>query len=149
MSDFFLSYAHEDVEAAATLAHLLEANGLSVWWNRRMVAGDRFHSVIDQELEKAKAVIVLWSPKSLMFRLGLGRGTNGSQRRTSSCPSRYPSANCPSHIGRYIPPRFNKTEAELDQLAQLCLERRGRHLKVSASAVAASTPAIKFSPKSS
>jgi hypothetical protein len=30
-----------------------------------MVAGDKIHDVIDGEIEKAKAVIVLWSPISV------------------------------------------------------------------------------------
>ena len=65
MTDLFLSYAHEDIKRAETLARLLERNGLTVWWDRRMVAGDKIHDVIDEQIEKAKAVIVLWSPISV------------------------------------------------------------------------------------
>src|SRR5262249_28423407 len=65
MADVFLSYAHQDITRAETLARLLEANGTTVWWDRRMVPGDKIHDVIDGEIEKAKAVIVLWSPISV------------------------------------------------------------------------------------
>jgi hypothetical protein len=53
MAELFLSYAHQDVKFAEMLAQLLEAGGLTVWWDRRMVAGDKINDVIDEELEKA------------------------------------------------------------------------------------------------
>jgi hypothetical protein len=65
MADVFLSYAHQDIKRAEGLAGLLEDAGLTVWWDRRMVAGDKIHDVIDKQIEKAKAVIVLWSPISV------------------------------------------------------------------------------------
>jgi len=33
MAELFLSYAHQDIGQAETLAQLLEANGLTVWWD--------------------------------------------------------------------------------------------------------------------
>ena len=65
MADLFLSYSSEDIKSAETLAELLEAAGVTVWWDRRMVAGDKIHDVIDEQIEKAKAVVVLWSPISV------------------------------------------------------------------------------------
>src|SRR6516162_4688556 len=41
MAELFLSYAHEDVKFAETLAALLEVNHLDVWWDRRMVPGEQ------------------------------------------------------------------------------------------------------------
>jgi len=41
MAELFLSYAHEDVKFAETLAALLQANHLDVWWDRRMVPGEQ------------------------------------------------------------------------------------------------------------
>ncbi len=68
MADVFLSYAREDVEIASKLADLLEANGLVVWWDRRLIAGDDIDGVIEKALETAKAVVVLWSPHSVESR---------------------------------------------------------------------------------
>ena len=68
MTDIFLSYAREDAAVADRLASLLETNGLSVWWDRRLVAGDEINATIDAAIERAKSVIVLWSPNSVSSR---------------------------------------------------------------------------------
>ena len=65
MSDIFLSYAVQDLERASTLAKAFEATGWSVWWNRRIPAGDHYTEVIEQALDEARAVVVLWTKKSV------------------------------------------------------------------------------------
>lgn len=65
MTDVFLSYASEDRERAAALARSLEADGWSVWWDRKIVAGHAFDEVIERELETARSVVVLWSGSSV------------------------------------------------------------------------------------
>jgi hypothetical protein len=54
MTDIFLSYASEDRERASKLASSLEACGWSVWWDRKIIAGQTFDQVIEHELETAK-----------------------------------------------------------------------------------------------
>ena len=61
MSDIFISYAHEDRAFASMLAGSLERQGWTVWWDRNLVAGERFGRVIEQALESARCVIVVWS----------------------------------------------------------------------------------------
>lgn len=61
MADIFISYAREDKKAAQRLADALETLGWSVWWDRDLLAGGRFHQEIARELAKARAVVVLWS----------------------------------------------------------------------------------------
>ncbi|MCB1889850.1 MAG: toll/interleukin-1 receptor domain-containing protein [Rhodocyclaceae bacterium] len=65
MSDVFLSYARENQIAAEALAKALEAEDLSVWWDRHIVAGFTFDDVIEDELDSAGSVIVLWSEASV------------------------------------------------------------------------------------
>jgi hypothetical protein len=65
MTDLFLSYASEDREQASKLASSLEECGWSVWWDRKIVAGETFDQVIERELETAKSVVVLWSKNSI------------------------------------------------------------------------------------
>ncbi|HEY0078232.1 MAG TPA: toll/interleukin-1 receptor domain-containing protein [Pyrinomonadaceae bacterium] len=65
MADIFLSYSREDIAKAKALAHILEKRGWSVWWDRKIRAGYNFARVIEQELNLAKCVIVLWSKTSV------------------------------------------------------------------------------------
>lgn len=68
MSDIFLSYASEDVAQAGELAHALMRCGWSVWWDRSILPGKVFDTVIEAELTAAKCVIVLWSQRSVASR---------------------------------------------------------------------------------
>lgn len=63
--DVFISYANEDRERAHKLANTLESQGLSVWWDRKIVTGKSFDQVIEHELDTAKSVVVLWSKASI------------------------------------------------------------------------------------
>jgi hypothetical protein len=65
MTDVFLSYASEDRERARTLARALEARGWSVWWDRKIIAGESFGQVIEHQLDTAASVVVLWSAASI------------------------------------------------------------------------------------
>jgi hypothetical protein len=61
----FISYAREDRDRARVLAEALEARGWSVWWDRKIVAGQTFDHAIEQQLEAAGSVVVLWSAHSI------------------------------------------------------------------------------------
>ena len=61
MSDVFISYAREDRVFVGLLAGRLEGHGWTVWWDRNLVTGARFGRVIEQELDAARCVIVVWS----------------------------------------------------------------------------------------
>lgn len=65
MADVFISYASDDRETARKLAGVLESHGYSVWWDRKIIAGQTYDQVIERELEAAKAVVVLWSKNSV------------------------------------------------------------------------------------
>ena len=44
------------------------AEGFSVWWDAVLRSGETFDEVIERELRAAKAVVVLWSPRSVASR---------------------------------------------------------------------------------
>jgi hypothetical protein len=65
MSDIFISYSREDRETAQALALVLEQRGWSVWWDRNIPPGKSFDLVIEEALDEASCVIVLWSESSV------------------------------------------------------------------------------------
>jgi TIR domain len=68
MSDIFISYKREEQPIARKLADALENEGLSVWWDPKLRAGEHFDDVIEKALNEAKCVIVMWSERSLQSR---------------------------------------------------------------------------------
>ena len=65
MSDVFISYARADSEKARALAEVLAAHNWSVWWDRTIPPGRHFDSVIEEALDAARCVVVLWSKSSV------------------------------------------------------------------------------------
>ncbi len=64
-SQIFLSYASDDRELARTLSARLEQAGWTVWWDREIVAGDRFEYAIEHAIDHAICVVVIWTTASV------------------------------------------------------------------------------------
>lgn len=67
-TDVFLSYSREDRAAARHIADCFGAEGINVWWDAALQSGQTFDEVIERRLREAKAVVVLWSPRSVASR---------------------------------------------------------------------------------
>lgn len=65
MADIFVSYASEDRQRVEKIAAALEADGFSVWWDRKLGSGSDFSSDIEQALREAKIALVVWSKASV------------------------------------------------------------------------------------
>ncbi|HEU5285456.1 MAG TPA: TIR domain-containing protein, partial [Sphingomicrobium sp.] len=65
MARVFLSYDHEDVARAAPIASALEKAGHSVWWDRQIHGGAEYQTEIESAVQRADAVVVLWSGRSI------------------------------------------------------------------------------------
>lgn len=65
MASVFLSYDHEDAARAAPIAAALEKAGHSVWWDRQIHGGAEFNSAIENAVDAADVVVVLWSARSV------------------------------------------------------------------------------------
>lgn len=65
MASVFLSYDHEDGALARPIAAALEKAGHVVWYDRHIHGGAQYSRKIEQALDAADAVVVLWSPHSL------------------------------------------------------------------------------------
>jgi TolB-like protein/Tfp pilus assembly protein PilF len=65
MSDIFISYKAEDRKRVQPLVQALQADGLSVWWDEHIGAGDAWRETIEHQLDDAGSVIVIWSKRSV------------------------------------------------------------------------------------
>ena len=139
MSDFFLSYAHDDTKSASIVASLLQANGVTVWWDRSLVAGDRFHKVIEDEINKAKAVIVLWSRKSVQSDWVQGEAQT-ARELDKLVPVKIEECKLPIPYRAIHTPEIYKSKAELDDLARLLSEKYGSRSSSVATPAARATP---------
>jgi hypothetical protein len=54
--------------------------GFTVWWDGSLHSGETFDEVIEQKLRDAKAVIVLWSPRSVSSRWVRAEATQADRR---------------------------------------------------------------------
>jgi len=68
MSDVFVSYARPDEPQAKRVAEALRALGHRVWRDDELPAHRPYSEVIEERLSSAKAVVVLWSPESVVSR---------------------------------------------------------------------------------
>jgi TolB-like protein len=64
--DIFLSYNREDVGVAKLFAGAFAREGLEVWWDQTLRSGETYDEVTEAALRGAKAVVVLWSPRSVV-----------------------------------------------------------------------------------
>ena len=80
MSDIFISYAREDRAKVKPLAEALERQGWKVWWDPTIPTGRRFHRVIDQALEEARCVVVVWTSRSVEKDWVLEEAQDGRER---------------------------------------------------------------------
>jgi hypothetical protein len=65
MADIFISYARDDLTRVELLAKALEDQGWSVWWDRTIPVGKTWDDVIEEEIDAAKCIVVVWSDKSV------------------------------------------------------------------------------------
>lgn len=65
MADLFISYARADRDRVRPFAESLERRGFSVWWDVDIQPGRKFAAVLDDEIKKAKCIVVVWSQDSV------------------------------------------------------------------------------------
>ena len=63
--DIFLSYSRENAARARLFAEALVAEGFEVWWDAQLRSGEEYDRVTEAALRNAKAVVVLWSQRSV------------------------------------------------------------------------------------
>ncbi len=82
MTDIFLSYNREDQARAKLFAQAFEAQGFKVWWDVGLRTGEAYDQVTEKALKTAKAVVVLWSRKSVESRWVRAEATLADRNKT-------------------------------------------------------------------
>ena len=82
MPDVFLSYNREDQAIARRFAEAFAAEGLEVWWDTTLRAGEAYDQVTEKALKSAKAVVVLWSRRSVESRWVRAEATLADRNKT-------------------------------------------------------------------
>lgn len=76
----FFSYSRDDQAHAVPIIRQVEAAGFSVWWDGLLEGGERFSRATEDALNRAKAVIVLWSKTSIQSHWVHDEATRGRDR---------------------------------------------------------------------
>jgi|GEM_PF-5149024 len=61
MADIFISYARPTAKLTRSIASALETEGFSVWFDEALPANRAYADVIQEQLDEAGAVLVIWS----------------------------------------------------------------------------------------
>jgi TIR domain len=77
MADIFISYANQDRSQIEHLARSLASEGLSIFWDVKLAAGQAYREVLSRELAESKCVIVAWSKHSVNSRWVIDEAERG------------------------------------------------------------------------
>jgi formylglycine-generating enzyme required for sulfatase activity len=78
--DIFLSYNREDQAKAKLIAKALSDEGFDVWWDTVLRAGQTYDEVTEGQLHASKAVVVLWSSRSVRSKWVRAEATLGDRK---------------------------------------------------------------------
>ena len=95
-TDVFVSYKAEDRARLRPLVAALEAEGFTVWWDTHIGGGAHWREDIQEHLEAAKCVIVVWSKRSV--------GIEGDFVRDEASRARKRGAYLPVRLDPVEPP---------------------------------------------
>jgi TolB-like protein len=80
--DIFISYSREDAAVAQTYRDAFTREGFEVWWDQALRSGETYDEVTEVALRSAKAVVVLWSPRSVASRWVRAEATIADRNKT-------------------------------------------------------------------
>jgi WD40 repeat protein len=80
VADVFISYSKSRPSETVDLAADLEARGFVVWWDKEITPGETFRDAIREELDQARAAIVIWTPPSVKSKWVISEATRADKR---------------------------------------------------------------------
>ena len=82
MAKVFISYARPDLSSARRAAEYLHGCGLTAWFDEQLPAHRDYADVIEEQLEGAEAVLVLWSRQSVKSQWVRSEANRARERGT-------------------------------------------------------------------
>ena len=76
----FVSYSRADQSRVLPIIQLLQQAGFNTWWDGLLEGGERFSHATEDALNRAKAVVVLWSKTSVQSHWVHDEATRGRDR---------------------------------------------------------------------
>ncbi|MFN5904152.1 MAG: toll/interleukin-1 receptor domain-containing protein, partial [Novosphingobium sp.] len=76
----FFSYSRADRARALPIIRLIEAAGFATWWDGLLEGGERYSQATAEALDRARAVVVLWSVNSVASHWVHDEATRGRDR---------------------------------------------------------------------
>ena len=110
-AEVFISYKAEDRARVHPLVAALEAEGFSVWWDTHIGGGVHWRDDIQEHLDGAKCVIVVWTKRSV--------GAEGDFVRDEAAYAK--------RRGIYLPVRFDAVELPLGFREVQAISLKGWH----------------------
>lgn len=80
-ANIFISYSSADRDHVEPLVEQLERAGWRVWWDRKLLPGTSVQQEIEQALNLAGCVIVIWSKNSVASDWVIGEADEGRKRQ--------------------------------------------------------------------
>ena len=111
--DIFLSYKPRGSGQSWYGWQAFEREGLKVWWDVGLTPGEAYDRVTGRALKKAKAVVVLWSKKSVESRWVRAEATLADRNKTL-----VPCMTAHAEISALIASRQNVSGADISPAAR-------------------------------
>ena len=80
MADLFISYASQDRTYVSLLVEELQSQGWTVWWDRDIDVGSSFDKRIEDAIDNALCIVVVWSEHSVNSDWVRAEAAEGLQR---------------------------------------------------------------------
>jgi hypothetical protein len=68
VGEIFLSYSRADSQWVKKLVHTIQRAGFAVWFDKEILPGEQFDTVVEAAVAKASKVVVVWSNASIGSR---------------------------------------------------------------------------------
>jgi hypothetical protein len=131
MPSIFISYAREEAGLAERLAGEFQDRGADVWWDRRLLSGERYIEAILRQVQHADYVLLLLSEHSekstwVAFEIGAARARELDAGQDFLCVAHVDECRVPGFIGeRQATPFPHGTQKEWTGSLQALLPSLG------------------------